>query len=230
MDLKIQDISGLLGVSEHEVRRLIREDRIPFHKIGQQFRFNRAEISDWIVINNIPVSGKILNFSISRKPVRLTELIHQGGVIRDVAGETVAEVLKNAVGGMATPPDVDREALVAALLQRENLMPTAIGNGIAVPHPRNPLIADVEEESVTLCIPKKRTPCHALDGLPIHTFFIVLSATPKRHLEILSKIAYLCQQEAFVRLLDSGASEESIIEFIAACERKWLTDDGDADA
>lgn len=230
MDLKIPDIAELLGVGEEEVRRMIRENRIPFHKIGPQYRFNRAEISDWIVTGNISVSGKILSFAASRKPVRLTELIRRGGMLRAVEGDTVAGVIRNAVDRMDIPAPIDRNALAAALLQREDLMPTAIGRGIAVPHPRNPLIADIEDERITLCFPRKRLPYLALDGYPIHTLFIVLSATPKRHLEILSKIAYLCQQDEFARLLDSGDPDAAILGFIEDCERQWLAGDGGVDA
>ncbi len=230
MELKIQDVAELLQVSEKELHRWIKENRIPVHKIGHQYRFNKAEISDWIVTNNIPVSGKILNFNISRNPVRLTELIRRGGVHHSIAGGTISDVIRNAVGIMTTPAGIEKDAIVAALLQREDLMPTAIGGGIAVPHPRNPLIADAEDERIAISFPAKRLEYKALDGIPIHTLFIVLSATPKRHLEMLSKISYLCQQERFVVLLDSGADSESIIGFIAEREREWQSKDGGVDA
>jgi nitrogen PTS system EIIA component len=230
MELKIQDVMELLQVSESELRRWIRDNRIPVYKIGNQYRFNRAEISDWIVTNNIPVSGKILNFSISRNPVRLTELVRRGGIHHGIEGETIAEVIRGAVEHMVTPSGIEKSAIVSALLQREDLMPTAIGNGIAVPHPRNPLIADAEDERIAICFPRNRLSYKALDGIPIHTLFIVLSATPKRHLEMLSKLSYLCQQEEFVRLLDSGAKSEALDGFIAAKETEWQTGDGSGNA
>ncbi len=230
MELKIQDVAELLQVSEKELHRWIKENRIPVHKIGHQYRFNKAEISDWIVTNNIPVSGKILNFNISRNPVRLTELIRRGGVHHLIEGGTIADVIRSAVELMATPAGIEKNAIVSALLQREDLMPTAIGGGIAVPHPRNPLIADAEDERIAICFPAKRLEYRALDGVPIHTLFIVLSATPKRHLEMLSKISYLCQQERFVGLLDSGADSESIIGFIADRESEWQAGDGGGNA
>ena len=42
---------------------------------------------------------------------------------------------------------------------------------------------------------------HALDGQPVHTLFVLLSLTPKQHLELLARLAFLFRQKEFVMLL-----------------------------
>ena len=55
----------------------------------------------------------------------------------------------------------------------------------------------------------------------MHTLFLILTYAPKRHLEVLSKIAYLCQHEAFITLLSKRESEEKILEAVREYEMVW---------
>lgn len=59
MNLKIKDICELLQVSEKTVYRWIKDNKIPTYKINNQYRFNKAEINDWILKNKITVTEKI---------------------------------------------------------------------------------------------------------------------------------------------------------------------------
>ena len=49
MELKIKDIVGMLQVNEKTVYRWIKEKKIPCYRINHQYRFNRAEINEWIL-------------------------------------------------------------------------------------------------------------------------------------------------------------------------------------
>jgi PTS system nitrogen regulatory IIA component len=83
------------------------------------------------------------------------------------------------------------------------MMPTAIGKGIAIPHPRNPIIADIGNESVTLCLLKKPVDFNAADNEPVTAMFIILSANSKRHLQILARISNLCRQNDLIEHIRS---------------------------
>jgi nitrogen PTS system EIIA component len=101
------------------------------------------------------------------------------------------------------------------------LMPTAIGKGIAIPHPRNPIITDLKNASVSICCLESPIDFGSLDNQPVHTLFILLTATPKMHLEVLSKISYLCQDESFLLLLKEQSSKEIILEYVRKRELDW---------
>jgi mannitol/fructose-specific phosphotransferase system IIA component (Ntr-type) len=55
----------------------------------------------------------------------------------------------------------------------------------------------------------------------VHSAIFVVSASPKTHLRILSRINYFCQQEGFRRLLAERAPREEIIRLIADSEPAW---------
>lgn len=56
------------------------------------------------------------------------------------------------VEAMRLPEAVDREQLLQVLLAREALASTAIGDGVAIPHVRNPIVLHVARPAITLCL------------------------------------------------------------------------------
>ncbi|MGK9477156.1 PTS sugar transporter subunit IIA [Melioribacter sp. OK-6-Me] len=219
MDLKIKDIVELLNVNEKTVYRWIKDKKIPCYKINHQYRFNRAEINEWILLNKIEVSSSHFFENISK--ISIAQLIESNGIVETISGTNITQVLKNAVDKIKTPEDLSKEEITSALLSREELMQTAIGRGIAIPHPRNPIITNPKFASVSVCYLETPLDFSALDNQDVHTLFILLSASPKMHLEILSRISFLCQKDEFLNMLRNRASKEEVIKFIDTEESKW---------
>lgn len=219
MDLKIKDIVELLSVNEKTVYRWIKDKKIPCYKINHQYRFNRAEINEWILLNKIEMSSTFIPESASK--ISLAKLIESNGIVENIPGKNLHEVLQNAVDKIKTPDDLSKQDIISALISREELMPTAIGKGIAIPHPRNPIITNPQNASVSVCYLETPLNFSALDNENVHTMFILLSASPKMHLEILSRISFLCHQENFLNLLKSKAPKDEVINFILKEENNW---------
>jgi PTS system nitrogen regulatory IIA component len=221
MELKIKDIVDLLQVSEKTVYRWIKDKKIPCYRINHQYRFNRTEINEWILSNKIEFSPALIHLTNPERRDSLAQLIEKGGIVTQVSGENVREVLQSAVHRITTPQHISKEEILSALLSREELMPTAVGKGIAIPHPRNPIITDLKSASVSICCLEKPVDFGSLDNQPVHTLFILLTASPKMHLEVLSKVSYLCQDDIFLDLLKAHASKESILEYVSKRELDW---------
>ncbi|MBN1798169.1 MAG: PTS sugar transporter subunit IIA [Spirochaetales bacterium] len=220
-DLTLKDMEELLNLTQSEITAMIESNKIPAYKIKGHYHFNRAEIKEWIIENNIKVSKKILDIDLSHTGVSLVNLIGRGGVFYDVEGATVTDVIKNTVQVIPLPPTIPRETLTYSLLHREEMMPTAIGKGIAVPHPREPLLTKPENQSISICFLKEPIDFHALDHEPVHTLFVILSADQTRHVETLSRISFLCQDEKFIDLLKTKAAENEILDYIMVKELEW---------
>jgi PTS system nitrogen regulatory IIA component len=151
----------------------------------------------------------------------LIQLIEQGGVVSDIPGATPLEVLTNLIKTVMLPPEISREVLVQAVLEREALMSTAVGHGIALPHPRNPIIANPQDQFVVIGFLRRQVDWKALDGKPVHTALLIVSSSAKLHLHTLSRINFFCQQESFRELLQNRVSRQRIIEVIQEAERAW---------
>lgn len=131
------------------------------------------------------------------------------------------DALKNAIEKITTPTNLSKEEILSALMSREELMPTSVGKGIAFPHPRNPIITDAKNASVSICFLKEPVDFGALDNERVHTLFVLLTANPRMHLEVLSKVSYLCQSDFFLTMLKERASKENILEFVRLRETDW---------
>ena len=151
----------------------------------------------------------------------LAALIEQGGVYHQVSGAYPREILAAIINLLPAGPSLDKEALLRAVLERETLMSTAIGKGIALPHPRTPLLGEGEAPFVAIAFPVQPLEWNTPDGSRVHAIFLIVSSSAKQHLNTLSKINFLCHQEQFHSLITARASKEQIIAAIREAEAAW---------
>jgi PTS system nitrogen regulatory IIA component len=150
---------------------------------------------------------------------KIHELLRRGGVWYDIPGTTPKEALTHMIETI--PSSADRKLLLEAVLEREALMSTAIGYGIALPHPRNPIIGGADEQFAAVAFLKQPVDWNALDGKPVHTALLIVSSSAKLHLHTLSKINFFCREEKFRALLEKRASPEDIIGAVRETEQAW---------
>ena len=153
--------------------------------------------------------------------IGLGELLERGGIYYDFPGNSVQEILEMLFAKVPVPPSIPAEDLIQAVKEREALMSTSIGGGIALPHPRNPLITKMEEQFVALAFLKNPVDWKALDAKPVDTLLLIVSSSAKSHLGILSGITFFCKEKAFLKLLRDRAPCDTLIDFIKDTERKW---------
>jgi PTS system nitrogen regulatory IIA component len=155
------------------------------------------------------------------KNEKLAELIKKGGVYYHISGNSPGEVLSAFIGSLENLSAIPAEDLLRACLEREALMSTSIGNGIALPHPRNPIATDSASQFTALGFLEHPVDWNALDGKPVNTLLFIVSASAKLHLHTLSRINFFCQDGTFLKLLESRASRKAIIEYIEETEQDW---------
>ncbi len=103
------------------------------------------------------------------------------------------------------------EAIYDAVIAREDLMSTALENGIAIPHAKTNAVSRM---TMAIGILPEGADCQALDGKPSHVFFLILAPPDQSgpHIEALSEIANATKSSSFRRLLISAVSPEEILE------------------
>jgi PTS system nitrogen regulatory IIA component len=216
MQLSVQETAELLKVSVETVYHWIDQKEIPFYKINDTYRFNKTELLEWATARGLRLSP---DFFLKEDGENadlpwLTDALRSGGILYDVEGSTNAEVLKSIVDRMKLPEDVDRQFLYQTLVVRESLGSTGIGNGIAIPHARNPLVLQVVEATVTLCFLKNPIDFKAIDGKPVSILFTIVSPTVRAHLHLISRIAFVLKDPDFLKVLENRAKPEEIFEVL----------------
>jgi PTS system nitrogen regulatory IIA component len=220
MQLSVKDASAVLNVSPETVYRWVKQNEIPSHTVNDEIRFNRAELLEWATARNIQVSPDLCRADEpggARLPT-LTDALEAGGVEYRVGGADRPSVLRAIVGHLKLPDGVDREFLYQVLLARESLGSTGVGDGVAIPHVRNPLVLHVAEPVVTLSFLENAIDFHAIDGKPVHAFFTLISPTVKIHLHLLSRLGFVLRQPAFKAALARQACHEELMTELVAAE------------
>lgn len=113
----------------------------------------------------------------------------------------------------------DATWFVGALIQRENVMPSATGKGLAFMHTlqRNP--QQVTRPFMVLGRSRTGVDFDALDGKPTHLFFVLGLKYDELHLPWLSKLVQMLEPEVIPSLLGAQGSDE-IFRLLVAAERR----------
>lgn len=219
MDLKVRDVARLLNVSEDTVYRLAREGSLPVHRVGEQYRFNRVELQEWAATHGHRVSPRLFasRGCVDEAP-SLHDALERGGIYFDLPGNSREKVLGAVARLPGIPSGVDRALLQQLLIGRETLAPTAFGGGIAMPHPRDPLVVRVDVPHVLLCFLRESVDFRAMDGRPVRVLLTLLSPSIRVHLQLLAQIAFALHDEALLQLLGGLPSREVVLDRLRMLE------------
>lgn len=220
MQLSVKEAARLLNVSEKTIYRWIKQEIIPAYRISDQFRFNRAELLEWATSRRIQISPEIFLEDVgSQVPLpSLSDALRAGGVTYRVGGVDKPSVLRSVVELLNLPEEVDREFLYQVLLARETLGSTGIGDGVAIPHVRNPIVLHVAKPTVTLCYLEHPIDFRAIDGRPVDTLFILISPTVRAHLHLLSRLGFVLRQPEFKAVLKRQPSRNELMDALGRAE------------
>lgn len=211
MKLRVKEAAALLSVSEKTIYRLVAQSKLPFHQVSNQYRFNRAELIEWATANRMPISPQMLLEPDDVLIPSLAEALDIGGIHYQVQGRDKASVLRSMVDILDLPQEMDRDFLYQVLLARESLGSTAIGNGIAIPHARNPITVHVSQPMVALCFLEHPIDFEAIDNRPVHTLFTIVTPTITAHLNLLSKLSFGLRASAFAKAVARIGSREELL-------------------
>jgi PTS system nitrogen regulatory IIA component len=213
MQLTVRDVSDLLKISEKTVYRWINQGILPAYRVNDQYRFNRAELLEWATARKMNVSPNLFDEPESdATPIPgLVEALQAGGIFYRVGGTDKESALRSVVEHMRLPDEVDREFVLRVLLARERLQSTGIGDGIAIPHVRNPIVLHVSRPMITLCLLEHPVEFDALDGKPVFALFSLVSPTVRAHLRLLSRLSFALNDARFKDALIRQASRDEIL-------------------
>ena len=213
MQLTVREASKLLKTPERQIYRWIDDGEIPFSRVNDQIRFNQAELLEWATARRMPISDDIIHDAEGNGgPMpRLGDALATGGVHHGVEGANRDAVVRAVVEHMPIGPEVDREFLVQVLVAREAAGSTAVGEGIAIPHVRSPVVLNGAPASITLCTLTAPVDFGAHDGQPIHTVFAIVSPTIRAHLQLLAKLAAALHDPGFKAAVLRRAPKDEIL-------------------
>jgi len=145
----------------------------------------------------------------------LAERLRRGGLIASLSAEDPLSALRGAAANFPLSEPA-RGNLLSSMLEREVMAGTAMGRGLAFPHPRNPLAGHHDQEFVTVAYLERPLAWGAPDGLPVKAVFFLVATSVQTHLKTLSALAKFSKDTEFQALLDRKAGIDELTAWIEA--------------
>ena len=190
MDLNVRDAAKVFGVSEPTILRWAKEEGLPAFAINGRYRFNRVDLLEWSHARKHPMAADA----------------KRGGAFEPLLGALNAGLPLCAA---------DRALAAEVLLEREKHGATAIGDGIAIPHPRGPLVFPVAAPVVALCFLESPLDFGAADGKPVGALFLLLAPGVRSHLALLAELSAALHDERFKDAVARRAPAAELLALLA---------------
>ena len=203
--LTIDEVAKYLRVSERTVYDWAQKGEIPSGKIGTVWRFKKSELEKWV--NDRLSANKLVP---QNGNIHLENIVSPDRIIF-LNFSSKRDALLALADNISTAPQVkNRQEVAQEILRREELMSTAIGRGIAIPHIRLSSITDL-----VVSVGINQTDIidfQALDDEPVRLLFMIAAATNQHayYLQTLSFFsARLKNRELRSALLASKTPQEA---------------------
>jgi PTS system nitrogen regulatory IIA component len=148
--------------------------------------------------------------------MKLSDFVVPGAINVDLQATKKEDAIREIVAGLRDAGQIaesDYESVVRAILSREELGSTGIGQGVAVPHTRHPSASKLVG---TVALSRQGVDLAALDGDPVDIFFLLVSPPnqPGDHLRALENISRHLKDEKFVNFLRQAKTRETVVDLL----------------
>jgi PTS system nitrogen regulatory IIA component len=222
--LTVLEVAQMLGTDVRRVERMAQRGEIPCQKVGGQFRFNRAQITEWLQQRVGGMSDEHLaevdagmteQRQTPQDEMIIAPLLRVEAVTTNLGSRTKDSTLRELVAlAGKTGLVLNSQELTEAVLHREELHSTAMENGIAIPHPRRPLPYALAEPILVVARTTQGIVLGAPDGGLTDLFFLTASQDDRHHLHILARLCRMLYDEDFVGHLREAETPAAMIELM----------------
>ncbi len=182
--LTIEEVAKYLRVSDRTVYDWAQKGEIPAGKIGTVWRFKKSEVENWV---NAKLSSS--SFSQNDSEIQIRNILSPDRIVF-INHSTKHDAIVQLSQVLATAPQIKNASeLTAEILKREELMSTAIGKGIAIPHVRLSSVTDLVM-AVGVCR-KTISDYQTIDDTPVDLLFMIAAAY-NQHSLYLKTISHFC--------------------------------------
>ena len=212
-------VARYLHLGEREVAKLASRGKLPCQKRKQGFVFRKIEIDHWVEVqlHELPhqrlaeiEAGVRRHHGMDEHPLVVCDMIPPVGVAVPLESRTTGSVLRDLIklgetGGVV----YDRDQVLRAVMEREELCSTAILPNVALPHPRHPVPYDIATSFVVVGRSESGIPFSAADGSLTRLFFLICCKDDRTHLHVLARLGQMLHHNGVIdNLLDAADADE----------------------
>jgi PTS system fructose-specific IIA component/PTS system nitrogen regulatory IIA component len=156
--------------------------------------------------------------------MKLCDFVVAGGIVPDLQAASKDAAIRAMVASLTKAGSIkpqDEEGIVTAILKREELGSTGIGNGVAVPHTKHP---SVDKLIATVALSSTGVDFSSLDGEPVYILFLLVSPPdrPGDHLRALESISRHLRNQNFCRFLRQATTAAAVVDLLKEADNNEL--------
>lgn len=230
-DFDVPKLAAYLHLTPQQVQRLADRGRIPGRKVAGQWRFSPAEIHQWLEgrISLLSEDEEFAEMESQLKPqhtavpeICIVELLPLEAIQVPLQARTRTSVIREIVDVAARTGWLwDTEAMVDAVLAREEMHPTAMENGVALLHPRHPLARILDRPFIAFGRTQSGIPFGGEHGVLTDCFFLICSVEDRGHLRTLARLSRLLAAPDFLPTLRELTSPQEVRQWIGEAEKRF---------
>lgn len=213
-----EELAEILRLNERTVLKLVKEGKLPAMKIANQFRFSKEKIIAWLETQMNEYSDRLLEDiekGISNVTVFASKIISPDNVIINLKSNNKVDAIKELIDAADKTGYVkNKENLLRHIYNREAQYTTAVGGGIAFPHPRTPLTDLVNKILIAIGISKNGIDFEAVDEVSVKIVVLLTVPSLSLHLKVLSHLTRVFNDETVRSNIMNAESPEEVIEII----------------
>lgn len=223
--LTTKEVAEYIKLNEKTVLKLAQYGELPAVKMGNKWRFHLSSIDQYLQKQLMESSDEDLDTVIKTqdRPLPLSRLVETNLIETQMKAGTKKQVLsqlaKIAHSGWITP---SYESLFVALEEREKMLSTALGQGIAVPHPRVPHQSLFQEPHIIIARTNVPIKFDAPDGKDVSLFFLPCAPSEYVHVRLMAKIAKLLHMPGVIAKLKSVVKKEEVMKILMAYDQAQM--------
>lgn len=221
MLLEASEAAQALNVDEKTVVRWIKKEHLAAEYMHGNYQINPVDLLEWATERGIKVNPALYKMpDADNTPLPpLSQALEAGGIHCNISGNDKETVLETVVKNLNLPQELDPDFILQVLLAREAMGTTAVGDGIAIPHVRNPILVQLPIPKVSLSYLAQPIDFGALDGKPVQILFTIITPTIRMHLHLLSNLAFCLRDPRLRQILRKECNPDAVFSAIKEIER-----------
>ncbi|MDP8298745.1 MAG: PTS sugar transporter subunit IIA [Candidatus Tantalella remota] len=223
--LTTQELADYMRLNEKTILKMAQKGELPGVKVGSQWRFHLGVIDRYIQkdIMHTPDGELDSILKTTNHLIPLSRLFDKPLIKLDMKAKNKEEVLSEMVEIVDVAGIIsDRKQLLEELKSREEMLSTAVGNGIAIPHPRKPNPTWFKRPNILMARSEKGVDFDSPDNEKVHLFFMTCAPNMMVHLRLMAKISKLLHIEGVIDDFMQVSKSDEIIRLLLEMERKHL--------
>jgi mannitol/fructose-specific phosphotransferase system IIA component (Ntr-type) len=151
--------------------------------------------------------------------VLLSELLTPARVVVPLSARDKRGIIAELTRHLTENSGANYQDVLAAVEEREAVLSTGIGFGVAIPHARS---SAVSELTLVCGVSPEPVPFDSIDGEPVQIFFLIVGpeSTAGQHVKILSRIARLVRRENLRERLCRAQTADEFYEAVVDAESR----------